>query len=70
MRAKGQLESRLRKAEEERDQLRSGKTTDNRAIRETTAERNTLRVKLRDKEEELRGKTKLLEVWQSSCFDF
>ncbi|EON99106.1 putative autophagy protein 16 protein [Phaeoacremonium minimum UCRPA7] len=64
LRAKGQLESRLRKAEEERDQLRSGKTTDNRAIREMTAERNTLRVKLRDKEEELRGKTKLLEDLQ------
>lgn len=44
--------------------LRSRKTTDTRNLRDVTAERNALRTAVRDRDEELRAKSKMLENLQ------
>ncbi|KAL2164307.1 hypothetical protein VTH06DRAFT_3523 [Thermothelomyces fergusii] len=60
LRAKGQFQQRLEAAEEELMRLRSKTAADSKALRDLTAERRTLALKLRDREEELRAKTKLV----------
>ncbi|MDA4133666.1 MAG: ATG16 family protein [Thaumarchaeota archaeon] len=62
LRSKGQLQGRLKAAEEELFTLKSRTTTDSRAIRTLTAERNALTTKVRDRDEEIREKQKLVEV--------
>lgn len=60
LRAKGQFQHRLQAAEEELARLRSKAASDSKALRELTAERRALTVKLRDREEELLAKSKLV----------
>lgn len=62
LRSQGQLQSRLKAAEEELETLRSKTKNDTRSIRSLTSERNMLLTKVKDRDEELRGKSKLVEV--------
>jgi chromosome segregation ATPase len=60
LRQKGQLQSRLKTAEDELARLRSQTSADSRALRSLEAERKTLLRKLRDRDDELREKKKLV----------
>ncbi|KAK4044680.1 autophagy-related protein 16 [Parachaetomium inaequale] len=60
LRAKGQFQQRLQVADEELARLRSKTTADTKTLRDLTAERRTLTFRLRDRDEELRVKTKLV----------
>ncbi|KAK4146115.1 autophagy protein 16 [Dichotomopilus funicola] len=60
LRAKGQSQQRLQTAEDELARLRSKATADTKTLRDLTAERRTLVVKLRDRDEELRVKNRLV----------
>ena len=62
LRSKGVTEARLRIAEEELDKLRSRAKSDSKSIRDLTVERSTILTRMKDREHELRGKKKLLEV--------
>jgi hypothetical protein len=62
LRAKGQLQSRLKVAEDELDKLRLKSKLDTKAIKDLTIERAALIIKVKDRDEELKGKAKLLEV--------
>ncbi|OTA98864.1 hypothetical protein M426DRAFT_325660 [Hypoxylon sp. CI-4A] len=61
LRSKGQLESRLKTAENELKNLRSKTKVDAKRISDLTTERNSIRTKLRDRNEELVGKNKMLK---------
>lgn len=63
LRSKGQCESRLKAAENELDKLRLKNKTDTKLVKELYAERAVLQTKVKDRDEELRGKAKLLEVY-------
>jgi chromosome segregation ATPase len=60
LRAKGQFQQRLQTADEELTRLRAKTAADSKTLRDLTAERRTLTFKLRDREEELRVKNKLV----------
>jgi chromosome segregation ATPase len=60
LRSQNQFQHRLQVAEEELTRLRAKTTADSKALRELTAERKLLATKLRDREEELRVKSKLV----------
>lgn len=62
LRAKGQIQSRLKSAEDSRDELRVRVKADEKLIKQLQAERSILSVKVRDRDEELRGKAQLLVV--------
>lgn len=62
LRAKGQLQSRLKVAEDELDKLRLKSKTDAKVIKDLYTERAALIIKVKDRDEELKGKAKLLEV--------
>jgi len=62
LRCQGQLQARLKAAEEELETLRGRSKGDVKALRVLTGERNSLLTKVRDRDEELRGKSKLVEV--------
>ncbi|KAL7626555.1 autophagy protein 16, interacts with Atg12p-Atg5p [Parahypoxylon ruwenzoriense] len=61
LRSKGQLQSRLKAAEDELQKLRSKTKVDTKRVNDLTAERNSLLAKLKDRNEELAGKNKLLK---------
>ncbi|KAI0122222.1 autophagy protein 16 [Daldinia grandis] len=61
LRSKGQLQSRLKAAEDELQKLRSKAKVDTKRINDLTAERNALTAKLKDRNEELVGKNKMLK---------
>ncbi|KAI0593928.1 autophagy protein 16 [Biscogniauxia sp. FL1348] len=61
LRSKGQLQSKLRAAEDELQKLRSKTRADAKRIADLVAERNALTSKLKDRNEELVGKNKLLK---------
>ncbi|RDA89897.1 hypothetical protein CP533_6251 [Ophiocordyceps camponoti-saundersi (nom. inval.)] len=61
LRSKGIAETRLRVAEAELVKLRSQAKEDARAIKDMTADRTALTLRLKDREHELREKRKLLE---------
>ncbi|KAI0382823.1 autophagy protein 16 [Hypomontagnella monticulosa] len=61
LRSKGQIQSRLKVAEDELQKLRSKTKVDAKRISDLTAERNALTAKLRDRNEELAGKNKMLK---------
>lgn len=65
LRSKGQLQSRLKVAEYELDKLRQRNKTDGKSVRDLSTERLILITKVKDRDEELRGKAKLLEVRHS-----
>jgi chromosome segregation ATPase len=60
LRAKGSLQTRLKTAEEELARLRSKTASDARALRDLAASEKVLSRKLRDREDELRQKNKLV----------
>ncbi|PHH77863.1 hypothetical protein CDD80_133 [Ophiocordyceps camponoti-rufipedis] len=64
LRSKGVAETRLRAAEAELGKLRSQAKTDGRAIKELSADRTALTLRVKDREHELREKRKLLEQVQ------
>ncbi|KAI1659594.1 autophagy protein 16 [Daldinia decipiens] len=61
LRSKGQLQGRLKAAEDELQKLRSKAKVDTKRINDLTAERNALTAKLKDRNEELAGKNKMLK---------
>ncbi|KAL2271496.1 hypothetical protein VTJ83DRAFT_867 [Remersonia thermophila] len=60
LRSQTQFQQRLQAAEDELGRLRARTSADARALRELTAEKKLLTTKLRDREEELRVKSKLV----------
>lgn len=62
LRSNGQLQSRIKTAEAELVKLRSKGKSDSKLIDELSRERASLAQKVKDRDEELRGKTKLLDV--------
>ena len=61
-RSKGALELQLRMITDEMQKFRTKSKTEGKRITELAAEKNVLATKLRDRDEELRGKAKLLDV--------
>lgn len=61
LRSNGQLQSRTKSAEADLTKLKAKSRTDTKSLDELTRERNYLSQKLKDRDEELRGKTKLLD---------
>ena len=62
-RSRGELETRIVAVTSELEKLQLKSTMDSRRITELAMEKSNLVKKLRDRDEELRGKSKLLEVW-------
>ncbi|KAL5347689.1 autophagy protein 16, interacts with Atg12p-Atg5p [Pseudogymnoascus australis] len=60
LRAKGQLQRRLKVTEETLERLKTRAKADSSLIRDISAERAQLILKVKDRDEELRGKTLLL----------
>ena len=61
-RSRGLMETKLQSVTEELNKLKMKSSFDSKRIKELTKEKATLAMGLRDRDEELRGKTKLLEV--------
>ncbi|CZR57382.1 related to Autophagy protein 16 [Phialocephala subalpina] len=61
LRSNGQLQSRIKVAEAELTKLKAKSKTDSKLIDELGKDRAYLSQKLKDRDEELRGKTKLLD---------
>lgn len=61
LRSNGQLQSRVKVAEAELSKLKAKSKTDSKLIDELGKDRTYLSQKLKDRDEELRGKTKLLD---------
>ncbi|KAK9781833.1 putative Autophagy-related protein 16 [Seiridium cardinale] len=61
LRAKGQLQTKFKNADAELQKLRSKSKVDDKRIHDLTTERNSLTSKLRDRNEEVVGKTRLLK---------
>ena len=64
-RSKGALQLEFKMTTEETQKLRAVSKADGKRITELTSAKVVLTTKLRDRDEELRGKAKLLEVCQS-----
>jgi regulator of protease activity HflC (stomatin/prohibitin superfamily) len=62
LRANGQLKSRIAAAEKELVALRAKAKTDAKLVQDLTKERAVLAQKVRDRDEELKGKAKFLVV--------
>lgn len=56
------LQTRLDTVSTELEKLKEKSAADGKRIRDLTTERNHLMTRLRDRDEELKGKSKLLEV--------
>jgi chromosome segregation ATPase len=67
LRSKGQLQARLKLAEDELEKSKSRKKSDTKTIRDLTTERSILSTKVADRDAELKGKAKLLEVTSLQC---
>ncbi|ROT38452.1 autophagy protein 16 [Sodiomyces alkalinus F11] len=61
LRSRGALQTRLKKAEDEVADLRAKNRSDARRVKELSADRAVLITKLRDREDEIREKRKLIE---------
>ncbi|KAK0124237.1 hypothetical protein ONS95_009212 [Cadophora gregata] len=61
LRSNGQLQTRIKNAEAELVKLRAKSKADTKQIEELSRDRSYLAQKLKDRDEELRGKTKLLD---------
>ena len=61
-RSKGQMQLQMQNLTEETQRLRTQSKLDRRRISELTMERTNLVTRMRDRDEELNGKAKLLEV--------
>jgi Autophagy protein 16 (ATG16) len=64
LRSNGQLHARTKIAEAELGKLKAKSKSDGKLIEDLSKERAFLSQKLKDRDEELRGKTKLLDVWK------
>jgi hypothetical protein len=64
LRSNGQLQARTKAAEAELVKLKAKSKSDRKLIEDLSKERAFLSQKLKDRDEELRGKTKLLDVWK------
>ena len=64
LRSNGQLQSRIKAAEAELVKLKAKSKSDGKVIEDLSRERTTLSQKVKDRDEELRGKAKLLDVWR------
>jgi len=64
LRSNGQLQARTKAAEAELVKLKAKSKADGKLIDDLSKERAFLSQKLKDRDEELRGKTKLLDVWK------
>jgi chromosome segregation ATPase len=62
------LQSRLDSITSELDKLKEKSAADVKRIGDLTTERSQLMVRLRDRDEELKGKSKLLEVNRNDSF--
>jgi hypothetical protein len=62
LRSNGQLQSRTKAAEADLVKLKAKSKADSKLIEDLSKERGYLSQKLRDRDEELRGKAKLLDV--------
>jgi hypothetical protein len=68
LRANGQLQSKFKAADTDLQSLRAKSKVDEKRLRDLTIERNLLAGRLKDRNEELVGKNKLLKVRRaSSC---
>jgi hypothetical protein len=65
LRSKGQLQTRIKNAETELVELRVKTKADTKRIGDLTKERATLMQKVKDRDDELRGKARFLEVWNT-----
>jgi Autophagy protein 16 (ATG16) len=63
LRSRGQLQLRLKMAEDELEKLKLKNKSDAKLIGDLSSERVILLTKVKDRDEELKGKTKLLEVY-------
>lgn len=63
LRARGHLQSRLKLTEDSLRGIQARVKADSKTIKELSAERAILLVKLKDRDEELRGKAQLLVVF-------
>lgn len=70
IRSKSQLQSRLKTAEAELTKLRAKTKADSESIKELSSLRNVLTLKVKDRDEELRGKAKLLDVCGQPCITY
>ncbi|RDW94923.1 autophagy protein [Coleophoma crateriformis] len=61
LRSNGQLQSRVKIAEAELARIKAQNTSDSRLIQDLTTQRTLLSQKVRDRDEEIRGKAKLLD---------
>ncbi len=61
-RGKGVMQSRLDSVSEELQKVKLQTQLDSKRVRELNAEKNSLTTRMRDQDEELKGKAKLLEV--------
>lgn len=66
-RSKGVMDSQLQRVTEELQVVKMQSRVDSRRLRELTSEKTGLVTKLRDRDEELQGKAKLLEVNSLAC---
>lgn len=66
-RSRGAIQLQLQSLTEETKRLRLRSRADNRRIGELVSERTHLATRMRDRDEELRGKAKLLEVSPFPC---
>ena len=66
LRSNGQLQTRIKNAEVELVKLRAKSRAETKQVEELSRERAYLAQKLKDRDEELRGKTKLLDVGSAS----
>lgn len=64
LRSKGQLQTRIKIAETELAELRAKTKVDTKRVGDLTKERATLAQKIKDRDDELRGKARLLENLQ------
>ena len=67
-RSRGAMETRLQSVVEELQKLKIQSSLDSKLIGELSKEKATLSTGMRDRDEELRGKAKLLEVGVNTAF--
>ncbi|KAI4166930.1 MAG: hypothetical protein LQ343_007633 [Gyalolechia ehrenbergii] len=65
-RSRGIMQARLQNATNDLQQLRLQSATDRKRLGELNTEKATLAIRIKDRDEELKGKAKLLEVWKSA----
>lgn len=63
-RSRGIIQTRLQETTNELQQLRLQSASDRKRLDELTSEKTTLAIRIKDRDEELKGKAKLLEVWK------